>query len=172
MPAADISSFTTLADLQSAPIDPHWIVEGAPAARNRVVAGSSDYSAWTMLWDCTAGKFLWTYTCDETVHVLEGQVTITVNGVTNILRAGDIAFFPAGAVAFWDVENYVRKLAFCQKPVPALLGVPLRLTRRPTGFADVLQIGLALVHRSLAEPLPQAEATREKLMPSRARIQS
>jgi uncharacterized cupin superfamily protein len=169
MPAADISSFTTLADLQSAPIDPHWIVEGTPAARNRLVAGSSDCSAWTMLWDCTAGKFLWTYTCDETVHVLEGQVTITVNGMTNILRAGDIAFFPAGAVAFWDVENYVRKLAFCQKPVPALLGVPLRAARR---LLKQLRKGLTLVHGSLAEPLPQDEAKREKLMPSRVRIRS
>ena len=165
MPAADISSFNTLADLQSAPIDPHAIVEGMPVARNRLVAGSSDCSAWTMLWDCTAGKFLWTYKCDETVHVLDGQVTITVNGTTNILRAGDIAFFPAGAVAFWDVENYVRKLAFCQKPVPALLGVPLRLTRR---IFKQLRKGMALVHGALAEP--EAEATREKLMPSRARI--
>jgi uncharacterized cupin superfamily protein len=165
MPIADISSFNTRADLKSAPIDPRWIVEGTPVARNCLVAGSSDCSAWTMVWDCTAGKFHWTYKVDETVHVLEGTVTVTVNGKTNTLRTGDIAFFPAGAVALWHVENYVRKLAFCQKPVPALLGVPLRLTRRAL---KQLRKGLTLVHGSLAEP--QAEAKRDKLMPSRARI--
>jgi uncharacterized cupin superfamily protein len=167
MPVADISSFNTRADLKSASIDPHWIVEGAPVARNCLVAGSSDCSAWTMLWDCSAGKFHWIYKVDETVHVLEGAVTVTVNGQTNTLRAGDIAFFPAGAVALWHVENYVRKLAFCQKPVPALLGVPLRLTRR--AFKQ-LRKGLALVHGSLAEPLPQADAPRETGLPSRARL--
>ena len=166
MPAADIVSFNTLADLKPAPIDPRWIVEGTPAARNRLVAGSSDCSAWTMLWDCTAGKFHWIYKMDETVHVLEGAVTITVNGQTTILRAGDIAFFPAGAVALWHVENYVRKLAFCQKPVPAFLGVPLRLARH--AFRH-LRKGVTLVQGSLAEP-PQAEALRNKLMPSRARL--
>lgn len=169
MPVADISSFNTLANLKSAPIDPAWIIEGTPSARNLVVAGSSDCSAWTMLWDCTAGKFYWTYKFDETVQVLEGQVTVTVNGQTNILRAGDIAFFPAGAVALWHVENYIRKIAFCQKPVPALLGVPLRLTRR---VFKQLRKGLALVRGSLAEPLPQAESPPEKLAPSRARIRS
>jgi uncharacterized cupin superfamily protein len=167
MPVADISSFNTLADLKSAPIDPNWIVEGTPAARNCLVAGSTDLSAWTMLWDCSAGKFVWTYKFDETVHVLEGQVTVTVDGTTNTLRAGDIAFFPAGAVAFWHVENYVRKLAFCQKPVPALLGVPLRLIRRAI---KKVQKSLALVHGALAQPLPQEQSERGKLLLSRARI--
>ena len=167
MPAADIASFNTLADLKNAPIDPRWIVEGTPAARNRLVAGSSDCSAWTMLWDCTAGKFHWIYKVDETVHVLEGAVTVTVGGNTNTLRTGDIAFFPAGTVALWQVDNYVRKLAFCQKPIPAILGVPLRLTRRAL---KQLRKGLTLVHSALAEPLPQSGAQQEKLMPSRVRI--
>ena len=167
MPAADITSFNTLAELKPAPIDPRWIVEGTPAARNRVVAGSSDGFAWTMVWDCTAGTFHWNYKVDETVHLLEGAVTVTVNGQTNTLRAGDIAFFPAGAVATWHVENYVRKLAFCQKPVPALLGVPLRLAR---GVFKQFRKGMTLVRGLLAEP--EAEASRETLMPSRVRIRS
>jgi uncharacterized cupin superfamily protein len=169
MPAADISSFNTLADLKSAPINPAWIIEGAPAARNCKVAGSSDHSAWTMLWDCTAGKFLWVYKVDETVHVLEGSVAVTVGGTVKTLRTGDIAFFPAGCVAHWHVENYVRKLAFCQKPVPAIIGMPLRLVRRAL---SQLRKGMRLVEGSLAEPpLPQG-AGRESMKPSRLRIRS
>jgi hypothetical protein len=45
MPAADICSFNAHADLQSAPINPAWIVEGTPMARNCRVAGSTDNSA-------------------------------------------------------------------------------------------------------------------------------
>jgi uncharacterized cupin superfamily protein len=169
MPAADISSFNTRTDLETAPINPHWIVEGAPVARSRKVGDSSDHSAWTMLWDCTAGKFHWIYKFDETVHVLEGEVTITVNGRANTLRAGDIAFFPAGAVARWHVENYVRKLAFCQKPAPAILGVPLRLTRHALSH---IRKGMTLVQGALAEPMPEAEAQRETPTPARMRIRS
>ena len=168
MPAADISSFNTFADLKSAPIHPDWIVEGTPMARNRLVAGSSDGSGWTMLWDCTAGKFNWTYKVDETVHILEGSVTVTVQGKTRTLRPGDIAFFPEGAVAHWHVENYVRKLAFCQKPVPTLLGLPLRLTRR---LLSHLRKGMVLVEGSLAEPLPQNEPEQSgQLAQTRARL--
>jgi uncharacterized cupin superfamily protein len=161
MPAADISSFNTLADLKSAPINPAWIIEGAPAARNCRVAGSSDHSAWTMLWDCTAGKFFWIYKVDETVHVLQGSVTVTVDGTVKTLRTGDIAFF--------------RKLAFCQKPVPAMLGMPLRLVRR---VLSQLCKGMHLVKGSLGEPLPQQDmgpqqgAGREAITSSRLRIRS
>lgn len=164
---AEFSSFNTHSDLKNAPINPAWILEGAPIARSRKVAGSSDHSAWTMLWDCTAGKFQWRYNVDETVHVLEGSVTVTVNGKTNILRPGDIAFFPAGSVAQWHVENYVRKLAFCQKPAPKIVNLPLRVARR---LLSQIHKGVALVRGSLAEPLPDGEHQQPE--PSRARLQS
>jgi uncharacterized protein len=123
-----------------------------------------------MVWDCTAGKFVWTYQVDETIHFLEGSVTITVNGKTRKLGAGDIAFFPAGTAAFWDVETYVRKIAFCQKPMPKMFGMPLRLARRAV---TQLRKCLALVQGSLAEPLPHAgtarQAVDQRLLPSRVR---
>jgi hypothetical protein len=166
---ADISGFNTLSDLKAAPINPGWIIEGAPIARNLKVAGSSDHSAWTMLWDCTAGKFHWIYKVDETVHVLEGSVTITMNGKINILRAGDIAFFPAGSVAQWHIESYVRKLAFCQKPLPMILNLPLRAVRR---VLSQFHKGVTLVQGSLAEPLPNSDAQREQPNRSQVRMQS
>ena len=118
-------------DLTSSPIDPSWILDGTPLARNRVISHSSDKAAWTMLWDCTQGAFRWTYQFDETVHVLDGSVAITdANGHTRVFAAGDVIFFPAGSVAEWRIDSYVRKLAFCQNPVPLPLNIVWRLIRR------------------------------------------
>jgi uncharacterized cupin superfamily protein len=152
MSGPDISNYSALMELHSAPIDPAWILEGTPVARNRLIAPSTDRFGWTMLWDCTAGKFHWHYAIDETVHVIDGSVTVTsANGSVMTLKAGDIAFFPAGTVAHWHVENYVRKVAYCQKPVPLIVGLPLRLLRKI--FA---QFGKAvnLIKQSLANPNP------------------
>jgi uncharacterized protein len=130
MASPSIANFSTGMELQSAPINPAWILDGTPTARNRVLSNSSDRFAWTMLWDCTAGKFNWRYDLDETVHVIEGSVTVTDgNGVSKTLRPGDIAFFAAGTTAHWHVENYVRKVAFCQRQVPATIHLPIRALR-------------------------------------------
>ena len=118
-------------DLTSSPIDPSWILDGTPMARNRVISHSSDKSAWLMVLDCTPGAFRWTYQFDETVHVLEGSVAITdANGHTRTFTPGDVIFFPAGSVAQWRIDRYVRKLAFCQNPVPVPLNFAWRLMRR------------------------------------------
>jgi len=117
--------------LKSAPIDPSWIEAGTPQARNQVLFLASDKSAWTMLWDCTAGEFRWRYHMDETIHFLDGEVTITLEGGTpRTYGPGDVIFFPAGAVAHWKVDRYIRKLAFCQIPAPRFLRPLLAVARR------------------------------------------
>lgn len=143
-------------DLKPAPIEPSWVLAGAPAARNCVLFHASDKSAWTMLWDCTAGEFQWRYSFDETIHFLEGGVCITLpGGAPRRFGAGDVIFFPAGAVAHWKVDAYVRKLAFCQTPAPALVHLPLRLVRR---VARHLAKIVPLVAGLLADPgLPDYE---------------
>jgi uncharacterized cupin superfamily protein len=118
-------------ELQSAPIDPSWILSGTPTARNRVLFNSSDTSGWTMLWECTAGEFRWQYRVDEIIHFLEGGVAITdESGVTTSYGPGDVACFRAGTAATWRIESYVRKLAFCQHQLPAPVDLPMRLWRR------------------------------------------
>ncbi|HEY5337074.1 MAG TPA: cupin domain-containing protein [Rhizomicrobium sp.] len=156
MTSSRISNFSALMELQAAPINPDWILDGAPVARNRILANSTDRFAWTMLWDCTAGQFNWIYTVDETVHVIEGSVTVTdMDGSTNTLGAGDIAFFPAGTTAHWHIENYVRKVAFCQRPVPLAVGLPLRTLRR---LIDQLRKVTDLIRASLAQPVADTGA--------------
>ncbi|MGA8172128.1 MAG: cupin domain-containing protein [Methylocystis sp.] len=107
------------AQLRPAPINPEWIIEGAPFARNALLSKSADDSAFTLVWDCTRGLFDWHYSIDETVFILEGSVMVEDEaGVIRVLEAGATAFFPAGSRARWRVETYVRKVAFCRKPMP------------------------------------------------------
>jgi uncharacterized protein len=103
--------------LNSAPINPEWIMEGAPLARNALLSHSEDGTAFTLVWDCTGGVFNWHYDIDETVYVIDGSVGVMDDqGVVARLSAGDTAFFPAGSHAVWRVESYVRKIAFCRRP--------------------------------------------------------
>ena len=105
--------------LKISPINPARILEGEPVARNVVLSRSADTTACTIMWDCTAGKFNWRYDFDETVHIIEGSVVVSSeNTPPKRLQAGDVAFFPVGTVAHWQVETYVRKVAFCRRVLP------------------------------------------------------
>jgi hypothetical protein len=116
------------AQLKDVAINPSWIVEGNPKTRIKVLSdGSTDTTAFTVMWDCTAGRFNWFYSIDETVYILEGSVTLTLpNGEVHRLVAGSTYYFALGTQALWHVEQYVRKVAFCHSPMPA----PLRLAKR------------------------------------------
>ena len=121
--------------LKVSPINPAWILEGEPVARNAILSRSADMTACTIFWDCTAGKFNWTYEFDETVHILEGSVIVSSeNSPPKRLEAGDTAFFPVGTVAHWHVENYVRKVAFCRRVLPRQVAPLINLARWARGL--------------------------------------
>ncbi len=112
--------------LDSAPIRADWVIEGRPVARNAVLARSADRV--TLLWDCTAGAFHWVYDQDETIHIIEGGVTLTLpDGRVEVLGAGDVVFFPAGSCATWKVDAYVRKLAVFRESMPEPMALLVRL---------------------------------------------
>jgi len=122
---------TSPANLVSNPIRPAWILDGKPAARMALLSSSADGTASTYFWDCTAGRFNWFYSFDETFHVLEGEVTLKYpSGTSHRVVAGDTVFFPAGSSAEWTVDNYVRKLAFCRTTLPSYLTAARQLVRR------------------------------------------
>lgn len=111
-----------------APIEPSWIVAGAPVARIAEHSRGQDDAALTALWDCTAGEFRWYFGWDETVMILEGEVHITTeDGVERTLNAGDVAYFAGGTWATWRIDRYLRKVAFCRKPFPKPLTMAYRL---------------------------------------------
>lgn len=115
--------------LKPAAIKPEWVLVGSPKARAAQLAKSPDNEAVTMAWDCTAGVFRWHFDCDETVHIVEGSVTVNWNGERFTLNAGDCAYFPARSIATWTVHNYVRKVAFIRIPPPTLVSFGLRAWR-------------------------------------------
>jgi uncharacterized cupin superfamily protein len=144
MPAPYLAFAKTDVELKSAPIRPEWIIEGDPVARNCVIGRSQDRMATTLVWDCTAGRFKWIYDLDETIHILEGEVSLTqFDGAIKRLHAGDVVFFPAGSSATWQVDRYVRKLAFFRQPVPKPVSLFLRAFRKAAGMADGAGRGMA-----------------------------
>jgi uncharacterized protein len=115
-----ITPGTQAANFIASPISPSWVLAGAPVARVALLSRSADGTASTYYWDCTAGRFNWYYSFDETLHILEGSVTLKLpTGETRLVVAGDIVFFPAGAQAEWTVDKYIRKLAFCRTVLPS-----------------------------------------------------
>jgi uncharacterized protein len=125
-------------DLIPDPIRPAWIIEGAPEARSLRLAQSHDGASSVMAWSCTAGRFNWHYTVDETVHIISGEVFVTnEKGEVCRLGPGDMAFFPAGSRSTWRVPVEVRKLAVCRQSMPRPLGFALRAWNKISSFIEV-----------------------------------
>ena len=139
----------TQVDLKPAPIEPSWILEGTPMARNATLSRSADGLASTLVWDCTAGTFNWTYEIDETIYFLEGSATIS-DGINppKTFGPGDVLFLPRGAVCHWHVESYVKKVAFCRRTLPYSVGFVVRAVGRikrmlNPGASGGFQVGAA-----------------------------
>jgi hypothetical protein len=136
--------------LEPAPINPAWVRTGNPVARATQIASSADGTSSTAVWDCTAGSFDWQFGCDETVHILEGEVIVTEPGQPpRTLRVGDVALFPAGMTAHWQVPVYVRKLAFMRAPFPRSIHAAWRIASR-------VQVTLGRVLRRVRAPFARA----------------
>jgi hypothetical protein len=118
------------AHMQPAPIDPSWIIQGSPRARWAELSRSRDRTASTVLWDCTAGEFNWSYADDETVHILEGEAIIENGSMRRAIRPGDVVLFHAGSIWRWRVPLYVKKVAFLRVVAPRPLVLGLRAWRK------------------------------------------
>jgi uncharacterized protein len=128
---ASIRTGTEKAAWIACPIVPDWILEGTPVARQELLSSSADGTANTYFWDCTAGRFNWFYSFDETLYILEGSVLLKdpAGGIRRVV-AGDTIFFPAGSRAEWTVESYIRKIAFCRTPLPPPVAYARQIARR------------------------------------------
>lgn len=131
MSRALIETGNLVVNLTPSPIEPSWIIEGNPVAQSCALSHSADGTASTIVWECSEGKFNWYYDFDETILILEGSIVLE-NDTMRPTRygPGDFIFFKDGAHARWHVEGRVRKLAFCRKTQPALLGLALRVLSR------------------------------------------
>lgn len=128
------SSSIESARLQSAPIEPSWVISGNPVARCAELSRSRDKTAATLLWDCTAGEFNWTYGDDETVHILEGEAIVDDGSGPRTMKPGDVMHFSAGTRWRWRVPAYVKKVAFLRATPPILLLIALKGWRKLTSL--------------------------------------
>ena len=138
------------ADLAPAPISPDWVLNGTPETRSKELARSHDRTSYVMVWDCTAGRFNWHYSKDETLVVISGEAFITnEKGEERRLGPGDIVFFPAGSSSTWRVTDHIKKVAFLRHTMP-----------RPLGFGVLAWNKLLqIVGRTGRSPLMLAVAT-------------
>jgi uncharacterized cupin superfamily protein len=104
------------------PIPPELIRAGHPVARGVVLTQSADRTLSSGLWTCEPGEFDWTYTWDEFVYLFEGEVAIAEEGGrTYTLGPGEMAHFPIGLKARWQVRKAVRKFFVLKTPQPLIL---------------------------------------------------
>ena len=123
-----IQTANTTSKLKPSPIEPSWIIEGNPIAQSSLISKSADGLAWTVVWQCSEGKFNWYYNVNETLLILEGSIVLESDTMPPTRYGpGDTIFFRNGAHARWHVEGRVRKLAFCRRPPPVWVGFGLRL---------------------------------------------
>lgn len=101
--------FTTGAGWKNAPIDPSRIIEGAPITEMNPLSSQGSLS--TGFWQCTAGRFTWHYSVNESIYIIAGSVRIrdTREGTWHHLFGGDSVLFTKGSSAEWVVEHFVRK---------------------------------------------------------------
>lgn len=121
----------TRSKMSLSPIERSWIIEGEPVAELSILSKSADSRAWTVVWQCSAGKFNWYYDYDETILILDGSIVIESEGMAPACyKPGDVIFFKEGAHAIWHVENSVRKIAFCRRTNPDFLNFAVRVVSK------------------------------------------
>jgi hypothetical protein len=63
--------------------------------------------------------------------ILEGSIVLESDGMPpKRYGAGDVIFFRDGAHAKWHVQGYVKKIAFCRKTNPAVIGFMVRVVNK------------------------------------------
>jgi uncharacterized protein len=118
-------------ELNPEPINEQWILTGKPVARSKIVARSNDWSSSVVVWDCTAGSFRWHYGQDELIVIISGHlVLLRDDGTERRFGAGDYVFFPAGSVANWRVDSYIRKVALLKEPMWRPLGFAMKVCNK------------------------------------------
>ena len=107
------------ADLDPWPLPAEWVLEGDPSPSGAVLSRSDDSRIIRGVWQCTPGKFTWTFSYDETLVVVDGRATVELDtGETVDLAPGVMAFFGRGHEATWTVHETLRKGFHADSPDP------------------------------------------------------
>ena len=63
-------------------------------------------------WECGVSEFDWHYDSEETCMLTAGEATVTYDGGSVSIGAGDYVVFPKGLSCVWKVSQPVRKHYF------------------------------------------------------------
>ena len=118
-------------ELAPEPIPQEWVLSGTPVARSKNLVRSRDWTSTVVVWDCTAGRFHWHYSQDETILVISGEAFLLLeNGDERRFGPGDVGFFPAGTTCTWRVADYIWKVAVLRESMWRPLGVCLKAWKK------------------------------------------
>lgn len=117
--------------LDPEPIPQEWILSGTPVARSKNLVRSRDWTLSVVVWDCTAGRFTWHYSQDETILVISGEAFLLLeNGEERRFGPGEVGFFPSGTTCTWRVADYIRKVAVLRENMWRPLGFCLKASKK------------------------------------------
>jgi uncharacterized protein len=98
-------------------VDPGWILSGKPVFRGVETMRSPDGRVVSGLWACEGpASFVWHFSHDETVHLLEGRVEVEYQGRRFSINPGDTASFHASTHAVWHVPGHAKKAYTLHQP--------------------------------------------------------
>lgn len=60
-------------------------------------------------WECGVSEFQWHYDSQETCLIVSGEVTVTHDGGSVLISAGDFVVFPKGLSCVWKVTKALKK---------------------------------------------------------------
>lgn len=101
-------------ELQPGQTDGVELLEGDPRARRHSVLEQRDGSHFLAvgIFECEPARTRFRLEHHEVVHVLEGEVEITLDDGSHVaLAAGDVAVLPKGHLSEWWFKSRFRELA-------------------------------------------------------------
>lgn len=92
-------------------------IEGNPVHTGRFDVGGFGMRTMIGVWECTPGKFEYTYPGDEMCTIIKGKIQLLCeNGEIHNYSAGDTFYTRKNEVATWTVIETVRKIFSIHDP--------------------------------------------------------
>ncbi|MCU0648674.1 MAG: cupin domain-containing protein [Gemmatimonadaceae bacterium] len=74
------------------------------------LGASDDGGLTTGLWESPVGVFDFHFQFDEIIYLIEGEVVVHTAHGSQLLRRGDVGFFPRNLRMRWEIRQPVRKM--------------------------------------------------------------
>ena len=89
------------------------VLEGSPEHSGRFDLGGFGTRTMAGIWQCTPGRFEYTYPGDEICTFLAGKARLTEgDGTVHTYSAGDTFYTSKGEQVTWEILETVRKVFF------------------------------------------------------------